>query len=144
MIVNCPDCGSTYEITHQKEWGASVKVRCPRCKAVFPVHDPDPAGPAGDRKPAPVRPAPPSSRPRIVDPVVARRLARAMVSEIVLVREREREEALRERTLLSRFGPAIASAYAVYRGKVSPQLPASRRIFREAVNELLGGGEPLL
>jgi predicted Zn finger-like uncharacterized protein len=140
MIVNCPDCGATYEITHQKEWGAAVKVRCPRCKAVFPI--PEAGAPArAERTAAPPRQA---ARPRIVDPVVARRLARAMVSEIVLVREREREEALREHTLLSRFGPAIASAYAVYRGKVSPRLPGSRRIFRDAVNELLGGGEPLL
>lgn len=146
MIVHCPDCGSTYDITHELDWGASVKVRCPRCKAVFPIQGatgPN-ADPTPPRRAEPARPARTPARPRIVDPAVARRLARAMVSEIVLVRERDREEGLRDHTLLSRFGPAIADAYAVYRGKVSPQLPASRRIFRDAVNELLGGGEPLL
>mgnify|MGYP001136468676 CR=1 FL=1 len=43
-----------------------------------------------------------------------------------------------------RFGPAIAGAFEVYREKVSPDLPAAPTFFRDAVNEILGGGSVVL
>jgi hypothetical protein len=71
-------------------------------------------------------------------------MARAMVSEIVLSREDDRKEGRRTETLLSRFGPAIVVAYEIYGRKVSSDLPAFRQIFRDAVNDVLGGGRKLL
>ena len=71
-------------------------------------------------------------------------MARAMISEIVLNRQGDRERALKSRTLLSQFGPAVVRAFAVYSKKVSPDLKGSRSIFREALNEILGDGTPLI
>jgi len=66
-----------------------------------------------------------------------------MVSEILLNAPRGNGEAGGE-AVLSRFGPAIASAYAQYQERVSPELSGSARIFREAVNDILGRGRRLL
>ena len=161
MIVRCPDCRSKYEITRPKDLEALVKVRCPRCKAVFPVR----RGEGDERAAGERRLRADSSRPvldtawvarpvgtaearasrsRITDPALARRMARAMVSEIVLSREDDRKEGRRTETLLSRFGPAIVAAYEIYGRKVSSNLPAFRQIFRDAVNDVLGGGRKLL
>ncbi len=168
MILRCPDCRSTYEVAGDRVPEPGQKLRCPRCKAVFPVASavqadagatspggPVPALPPGpgarsasepspDPQPRPEAPAPAPPRPRIVDPALARRMARAMISEMVLNRRSERDEALRREELLLRFGPAIAGAFDVYRGKVSPDLDAGPRLFREAVNEILGEGQPIL
>lgn len=176
MIVRCPDCRSKYEIAADKIPVGVFKLRCPRCKAVFPVnaqieaeaaagepaapstaaaHQPAAPSTAAAHQPArevrlpePTGVASPVSavieRPRISDPALARRMARAMISEMVLNRRSERDEALSSETVLSRFGPAIASAFELYRGKVSPDLPSAPAYFRDAVNEILGGGSAVL
>ena len=160
MIVRCPDCRSTYEVTTPRVPESGVKVRCPKCKAVFPVA-PGSSGegrpPAGSEEaaasPAPeVQPAAVparggnGSRPRrpITDPALARRMARAMISEMLLNHRRERDDCLERDEVLSRFGPAIVSAFELYREKVSPDLPVASRLFREAVNDILGDGRRLL
>jgi predicted Zn finger-like uncharacterized protein len=137
VTVQCPDCGSRYEINAASA-RPSLKVRCPRCKAVFPVLSP-PAAPG--EAPAPRRP---KEKAKISDPRLARRLARNMLAEIVLSRPGERERARESHTLLSTFGPAIVDAYRIYGSKVAPGLEGSRKIFREAVNEILGEGARLL
>jgi predicted Zn finger-like uncharacterized protein len=133
VTVRCPDCRSRYEINSAAARPA-LRVRCPRCKAVFPVPAPPP--PAGT-VPAP---RPPREPVKITDPRLARRLARNMLSEIVLNRPGERERARERGSLLSAFGPAVIEAYRMYAGKVSPGLETSRGIFRDAVNEILGDG----
>ena len=151
MIVRCPDCRANYEITRPRDLEGRGKVRCPRCKAVFPV-DTD-----GDSGPDPVRGRPSVSgreaegkkphrprRHRITDPALARRMARAMLSEILLSREQEWSRAEEADALLSRFGPWIAEAYSLYGERVSRDLPAFRHIFRDAVNDLVGGGKRIL
>ena len=67
-----------------------------------------------------------------------------MISEMVLNRRGERDEALREGRVLSRFGPAIAGAFSLYRTKVSEDLESGPVYFREAVNEILGEGKRVL
>jgi hypothetical protein len=67
-----------------------------------------------------------------------------MLSEIVLNRRTERDAALQDGKLLARFGPAITTAFRVYGEKVTPELPGLRRIFRDAVNDIVGGGKAVL
>jgi predicted Zn finger-like uncharacterized protein len=155
MIVRCPDCRANYEISRPRDLEGKVKVRCPRCKAVFPVDTAaDTAADtavdtAGDRQPDPVRnespiPVRKPTRDRITDPTLARRMARAMLSEILLSREEERARAEEADALLSRFGPLIAEAYSLYGERVSRDLPAFRHIFRDAINDVVGGGKQIL
>lgn len=135
VTVRCPDCGSRYEINAASARPA-LKVRCPRCKTVFPVPGPPPPDAEAER---------PARRPaKITDPRLARRLARNMLSELVLNHPGERERAREAGSLLSVFGPAVVEAYRIYGGKVSPELEGARAIFRDAVNEILGEGSPVL
>jgi hypothetical protein len=71
-------------------------------------------------------------------------MARAMISEMLLNRRIERDASREDGTVLSAFGPAIAAAFDIYREKVSPDLAVAPRLFREAVNDILGGDAPLL
>jgi hypothetical protein len=79
----------------------------------------------------------------VKDPDLARRLARAMVSEILLNASSGNGE-VDPSAALSRYGPAIASAFAMYQDRVSPDLPSGTQIFRDAVNDLIGRGRRLL
>ena len=133
MIIRCPDCRTEYSVQYEGGMTPGARVRCPRCRVVFPLPRPV----QDDPSPAPVR-------RRISDPQLARRLARAMLSEIVLNRRTERDSALEQGNLLARFGPAITTAYRVYGEKVMPELPGLRRIFRDAVNDIVGGGKAVL
>ena len=133
MIIRCPDCRTEYSVQYEGGMTPGARVRCPRCRVVFPL--PRPNHDVSE---------PPPVRRRISDPLLARRLARAMLSEIVLNRRTERDLALESGNLLARFGPAITTAYRVYGEKVTPELPGMRRIFREAVNDIMGGGKPVL
>jgi predicted Zn finger-like uncharacterized protein len=162
MIVNCPECRARYEITASPQvLDSRVKVRCPRCRAIFPViqvvrgsveSSAPPETPTAARGLPRTEVVPPVPRRRpaaqpttpVSDPVLARRMARAMVSEMLLNRRQERDEALATDTLLSRFGPAIVEAYTLYGRAVSPRLAAGPRIFREAINEILGDGREIL
>jgi predicted Zn finger-like uncharacterized protein len=143
MIVRCPDCRANYEITRPRDLEGKVKVRCPRCKAVFPVDTDRGSEPEPVREETPVVIRKPS-RDRIKDPALARRMARAMLSEILLSREEERARAEEADALLSRFGPLIAEAYSLYGERVSRDLPTFRHIFRDAVNDVVGGGKRIL
>lgn len=146
MIVRCPECRSTYEVSATKEAQAGLKVRCPRCKTVFPVETNLADEPAAPPPPLPEEEPVVAARPRrrITDPVLARRMARAMISEMLLNRRQERDLALADDQVLSRFGTSIISAYAVYSDKISPDLAQGPHIFKDAVNDILGDGVALL
>ncbi|NNF08013.1 MAG: hypothetical protein HKN21_14715 [Candidatus Eisenbacteria bacterium] len=174
MIVRCPDCLTKYEIASSRVPESGIKVRCPKCKAVFPVHkseeeaavtspaengngsvaakpEPTQSAPTPKPTPAPVAAssasAPISNRPAsrlVTDPTVARRMARAVIHEIILARKTEHEVALGNKSLLQSFGKEIASAFDLYEERISPDLPQSKTIFRSALNEILGRGKVLI
>ena len=188
MIVRCTDCSTKYEIAASKIPDGGVRVRCPKCKAVFPVRPtggggmPDSAGVrasavplagtgAGaasvDVPPSPAHRSSPKSEAKpaisegpsltsvpggmgapkkrsIGDPQIARRMARAVVQELLLARQQEHQRALGEGTVLRTFGPDIADAFDLYADKVSEELPERKTIFLEAVNDVLGNGRRLL
>lgn len=79
-----------------------------------------------------------------VEADVARRIARALVSEVLLARREVRNEALREGLLLARLGPAILEAWDRYRERVGAPIAEGTRFFHEAVNDILGEGQLIL
>jgi len=191
MIVRCPDCMTKYEIAASRVPETGVKVRCPKCKAVFPVNrlgaeDPPrpdiaeaeaPAAPTADSpsvrpeiprpalaavpggaspesggpKPAPgakTSPATNGEAPRrssrlVTDPAVARRMARAVIHEMLLPRREEHQRAVENGTVLSTFAPALVDAFDLYLEKLSPDLAGASAVFRDAVNDILGQGKVL-
>jgi hypothetical protein len=105
--------------------------------------------PAPAATPAPAPPAPPSpARPinpfLTQDPAVkARRLARALVSDIVVYHPAKRQEGLRDGTLKQLFDEEIKKSWEEYADQVGKDVADSTPYFREALNEILADGKQL-
>jgi FPC/CPF motif-containing protein YcgG len=73
----------------------------------------------------------------------ARRLARALVSDIVVYHPAKRQEGLRDGTLKELFEDEIRKSYEEYTEQVGRDLAESTGFFRDALNEILAGGRQL-
>ncbi len=123
----------------------------PGAAAAAPPAAPTPPSPSpvpAHTAPAPTRPAPVAGRP--VNPFLsqdpaqkARRLARALVSDIVVYHPAKRQEGLRDGTLKELFEDEIRKSYEEYTDQVGRDLAESTGYFREALNEILAGGRQL-
>ena len=94
---------------------------------------------------APAPPTPPASAPAVPDRAHerARRLARVLVSDILVYNQEARDRGLREGNLIAVLGPEISKAWELYKSKVSPEVAASTSYFKDALNEILAGGEEI-
>ncbi len=73
----------------------------------------------------------------------ARRLARALVSDLVAYHPQKREEGLKDGTLRQRFRDEIKKSYEEYVEQVGRELADGTPHFQDALNEILGGGRKL-
>jgi len=73
----------------------------------------------------------------------ARRLARALVSDLVAYHPQKREEGLREGTLRQLFREDIKKSYEEYLEQVGRESAEGSPHFQDALNEILGGGRKL-
>jgi len=114
-----------------------------------PVRPQQPAPPTAPAAPPPPRPAAatpsPGSRPTnpflSQDPSLkARRLARALVSDIVVYHPAKRQEGIRDGNLKELFEEEIKKSWEEYTEQVGREVAESTGFFREALNEILAGG----
>jgi hypothetical protein len=73
----------------------------------------------------------------------ARRLARALVSDLVAYHPQRREEGLRDGTLRQLFRAEIKKSYEEYVEQVGRDVAEHSPYFQEALNEILAGGRRL-
>jgi hypothetical protein len=73
--------------------------------------------------------------------VKARRLARALVSDMVTYHPREREEGLRDGTLRQLFKEEIKKSYEEYVEQIGKEFAESTSHFQDALNDILAGGQ---
>jgi hypothetical protein len=92
--------------------------------------------------------SPPARRP--VNPFLsqdptakARRLARALVSDIVVYHPEKRRDGLRDGTLKLLFEEEILKSWEEYTEQVGTELAQSTPFFHEALNEILADGQPI-
>jgi predicted Zn finger-like uncharacterized protein len=98
-----------------------------------------PAAPRATAAPAPPAPSPIFGKP---DPHgKARRLARALVSDIAVYHPERRDRGLEEGTLRQEFREEIRKSWDEYVGQVGDSLARGTPYFREALNEILAGGK---
>jgi predicted Zn finger-like uncharacterized protein len=96
-------------------------------------------------------PAAPASAPRRAtnpflsqDPATrARRLARALISDLVVYYPAKRAEGLRDGTLKLLFEEDIRKCWEEYSEQVGMEMATSTRYFTEALNEILADGQPV-
>lgn len=114
---------------------------------------PGPAAPAASvRSAAPLSPRPPavSAGARPVNPFLsqdpslkARRLARALISDMVVYHPAKRQEGLRDGNLKELFEEEIKKSWEEYSDQVGREVAESTGYFREALNEILAGGRQI-
>ena len=109
--------------------------------------------------PAPVAPAAPTpaagsaageAGKRPINPFLAndpnakaKRLARALVSDMVTYMPQKREEGLRNGTLKQLFKEEIKKSYEEYVEQIGKEFAESTSHFQDALNDVLGGGQKL-
>ena len=135
--------------------------------APAPTPEPEPAVAAAPAAPAPPPPAPAPAAPTPVpaqparpapaaatsgprspfgasDPnAKARRLARALVSDIVTYHPERRDKALADGTLKREFMDEIKKSWEEYVGQVGADAARSTPHFRDALNDILAKGQQL-
>jgi hypothetical protein len=103
-----------------------------------------PPAPAPPPRPA-AAPTGPGGRPAnpflSQDPSLkARRLARALVSDIVVYHPAKRQEGIRDGNLKELFEEEIKKSWEEYTEQIGRDVAESTGYFREALNEILAGG----
>jgi len=73
----------------------------------------------------------------------AKRLARALVSDMVAYQPQKRDEALRQGTLKQVFREEIKKSYEEYLDQVGKEFAEGTTHFQDALNEILSGGQKL-
>jgi hypothetical protein len=127
------------------------------------VELPPASGSIGPFAPTPIASAPPQAPPSSSPPIVAsppargpinpflatdpntkaRRLARALVSDLVTYFPDRRDEGLREGTLRELFREEIKKSYDEYVGQVGREFANPTTHFQDALNEILAGGRKI-
>ena len=100
--------------------------------------------------PSPVRTSTPPGARRPLNPFLskdpdqrAKRLARALVSDIITYHPAKHAEGLRDGTLKQLFREEIKKSFEEYIAQVGQQLAESTTYFQEALNEVLAGGKKI-
>jgi predicted Zn finger-like uncharacterized protein len=114
--------------------------------------------PAPPPRPAATPPTPPGASPAVGDGGVrrplnpflskdpnqrAKRLARALVSDIITYHPAKHAEGLRDGTLKQLFREEIKKSFEEYIAQVGQQLAEGTTYFQEALNEVLGAGKKI-
>lgn len=131
-----------------------VRVAHPPAPTPLAVAPPRPApAPAPAPQPPPLTAtAPAAAQPvrRAVNPFLsqdpkakARRLARALVSDIVVYHPEKRRDGLRNGTLKLLFEEEIQKSWEEYSDQIGLELAQSTPYFHEALNEILADGQPI-
>ena len=70
----------------------------------------------------------------------ARRLARALISDLITYFPAKRDEGIRDGTLKELFKEEIKKSYQEYSDQVGKEFAESTEHFKNALNEILAGG----
>lgn len=170
ITVRCPGCYTAFPVESDKLPERGVNARCSSCREIFRVEKPhDPAAqpppvtqsearrvPPPVPSPAPSAPEPPSPpQPAVAgtaftlgkrDPTdKARRLARVLVSDMIMYNAERHRSALEHRTLAEDFGEEIERSWQEFVEQVGQDLAEGegRQFWREALNDILAKGEAL-
>ncbi len=118
--------------------GAATAVQTPPSTETFREVDLD-APPAPAETPAAATEDPQQKRQRDK----ARRLARALVSDILVYNREKRDKALASGNLVQALAGEIKKSWEVYKERVTPEVANSTDHFREALNDILAEGQKI-
>lgn len=160
MNVPCPECGTVFRVDPAKVPAGGVQARCSVCSGVMNVLSPEDEAEAAAAAPDPQRvaskagkadpktPAAKAAKVQSINPFLSRdpairakRLARALISDMVTYYPARQEEGLREGTLKKLFKDEIKKSYEEYVSQVGSEFAESTTFFQDSLNELLANGK---
>ncbi len=163
MIIQCQSCAAKYLLPDSKLPPKSIRVQCPKCKAIFrlspqaeKVVSAAQASASVPVQEAPLAPQEPLGAAVIPTPEPdskaqapgggskedrARRLARVLVSDILCYNKDKRDQALIDGNLITVLGEEIKKSWELYKEKVGADVASSTNYFKEALNEILADGQ---
>ncbi len=131
MEVSCTTCSTIYSLDDTRVPRRRLRVRCPSCGHGLQV---DGTVRRTHREP-----------PGLDDQGGwAHRLARALISDILVYHRERRDAALADGRLLVEFAAELGAAWTSYKSQLGDDGLTYAPQFREAVNEVLAGGERVL
>jgi len=135
---------------------APLRTPSPPAPPPLPVPPAPPPAPAGvgamrTPTPAPVAPEPRKTGPlRPVNPFLvqdprqkARRLARALISDMLVYHPEKRQQGIRDGTLPQLFRDEIEKSWLEYVEQVGKEMADATPFWTDALNEILAGGKKL-
>ena len=169
MNLACPECDTLYRVDPDRIPAGGVTTRCRECETLFRVDDtlgPTPAGesvvaaraasPTAEREPEeaaeaggalrePSAAEAESGKAPVFGPqdpdTRARRLARALVSDIKVYHPEKWEASNAAGTLRKDFRDEILKSWEEYVEQVGEEMAKKTPYFRDALNEILARGE---
>lgn len=115
-----------------------------------PVAAPRPSVPSSGGPAVPPPGGTPTGQRRVINPFLnndpnqkAKRLARALVSDMVAYLPQKREEGLKNGTLKELFREEIKKSYEEYCDQIGKEFADSTTHFQEALNDVLAGGKKI-
>ncbi len=165
--IVCPSCGKSYPVPLKLRQKGRLQVRCPGCGKRFQLRHPEaqlpevevPISAAEGETQAEDQELPTTTAnsdamgdlsivaPQAQDPALlarrSKRLARALISDLLRGREVERKISLEEGTIILIFGDSIRRAWEEFGHQAPADFEDAPRYFREALNEILAEGKPL-
>lgn len=146
--IQCPACGNRYDVPPILLEKSELRVCCPACRKRFTLRRPAGGGPSKTELRQAAIPAEPDGVQEVeTDPArlerKARRLAKALVEQILQGRRSRRDRALAEGRLILEFGPRIQKIWRVYEDKVGAEMARRSPHFRNALNEILADGNDI-
>jgi predicted Zn finger-like uncharacterized protein len=169
--VSCPECGTVFRVDPAKVPAGGVQARCSVCTGVMNVLSEEeaaeeaatsavaaPTAPQSRSKAAPAEkpdvsktkaPEPPKrTKGSTINPFLSRdpgmrakRLARALISDMVTYYPAKHEEGLKQGTLKKLFKDEIKKSYEEYVSQVGTEFAESTTFFQDSLNELLANGK---
>lgn len=158
MKVRCPQCRAVFQLVPQPAEPVPAAVtpsidlppappprtaEAPPAAGVFESNPLDTPTPAAEPPVAEARPAPKRKNMGKKERADARaqRLARVLVSDIVMYNKEKRDQALIDGRLMAVLSDEIKKSWELYKEKVGNELAKSTNYFKDALNEILADGQ---
>lgn len=157
MNIACPECSTVYRIDPARVPAGGIAARCRECGAALRIEPGDTApgairtasraaapapgpSPGGAAKPAAGGQAAPAFGPQDPD-TRAQRLARALVSDILVYNPEKWEQSRADGTLRKAFRDEILKSWEEYVEQVGEEMAKKSPYFRDALNAILAEGK---
>ncbi len=136
MVVTCPSCGKSYQISEEKLGGKAKRIRCRNCTEIFIVHPPK-------RKPEEPVAEPPAPDPGLHTDERAARFARVLASDMLVYNQDMVEKARIDGNLAVVMAGDLKRSWELWKSRF-PEAAQSGgiEIFRDALRKILAACGP--